>query len=225
METTKFCLDCKVTKPLDNFYVTKRGRVFSYCKPCGYARNRRLIEHPETRAPKRVAAIQSPADVWTHVDQIDGQCWPVSVGVSRNKDGYGALWFKNRTYLAHRLAWEATNGPIPAGLNVLHKCDNPPCCNPNHLFLGAQQDNVDDCIAKGRWRNRPTVVPDNVAKSALRTKSSLYYHLKKKGCSPEQIASHPRTASGKMVPCCGVCGAIGHDVRLHRREERMAANK
>lgn len=50
----------------------------------------------------------------------------------------------------HRVAWEIFVGPIPNGLNVLHKCDNPPCFNPDHLFLGTQADNVRDCCRKGR---------------------------------------------------------------------------
>lgn len=50
----------------------------------------------------------------------------------------------------HRAAWIIANGNIPAGLSVLHKCDNPPCCNPDHLFLGDHQINADDMVAKGR---------------------------------------------------------------------------
>ncbi len=50
----------------------------------------------------------------------------------------------------HRIAWEEANGPIPEGLHVLHSCDNPPCCNVGHLFLGTAQDNADDKVAKGR---------------------------------------------------------------------------
>jgi predicted HTH domain antitoxin len=51
---------------------------------------------------------------------------------------------------AHKVAWILTNGPIPNGLMVCHKCDNPPCCNPNHLFLGTQTENMQDALAKGR---------------------------------------------------------------------------
>lgn len=56
---------------------------------------------------------------------------------------------------AHRIAWELFRGPIPAGLNVLHACDQPRCANPEHLFLGTQADNIRDCVMKGRNRGRP----------------------------------------------------------------------
>jgi HNH endonuclease len=64
---------------------------------------------------------------------------------------YGALMIT-----AHRLAWEMANGPIPEGMLVLHKCDNPRCCNPDHLCLGTQLDNMADMSRKGRARNRYT---------------------------------------------------------------------
>jgi hypothetical protein len=64
--------------------------------------------------------------------------------------GYGRVSYKGRRPLAHRVAWELANGPIPDGLLVLHRCDNPPCCNANHLFLGTSKDNADDRDAKGR---------------------------------------------------------------------------
>ncbi len=54
--------------------------------------------------------------------------------------------------LAHRAMWEVSFGPIPSGSNVLHRCDNPGCINPGHLFLGTQRDNIDDMIAKRRDR-------------------------------------------------------------------------
>src|SRR5205814_1663907 len=55
---------------------------------------------------------------------------------ARGKQGYGTFGCYGRTMRAHRLAWLFCKGPIPAGLCVLHRCDNPPCCNPGHLFLG-----------------------------------------------------------------------------------------
>ena len=73
---------------------------------------------------------------------------------SRDKGnyGHGRLRLKNggKMYQAHRLAWELKHGPIPDGLCVLHRCDNPPCCNTDHLFLGTKADNNADRDAKGR---------------------------------------------------------------------------
>lgn len=77
----------------------------------------------------------------------------------RRADGYGVLGVAGKkTALAHRFAWELKNGPMPIaspgmtthGVCVLHRCDNPPCVNPDHLFLGTQADNIHDMVAKSR---------------------------------------------------------------------------
>lgn len=68
----------------------------------------------------------------------------------RQPFGHGLIRRDGKNIGTHRLAWELKHGPIPEGLDVLHKCDNPPCCNEDHLFLGTQADNVADRTAKGR---------------------------------------------------------------------------
>ena len=68
----------------------------------------------------------------------------------KDGDGYGRVSIKGRHKKAHRVVWEKTRGPIPKGYYICHKCDNPPCCNIEHLFLGTQKDNIHDCISKGR---------------------------------------------------------------------------
>lgn len=76
-------------------------------------------------------------------------CWPWAGTLSPR--GYGVICDENnRQFFAHRLAYERTHGPIPKGQNVCHRCDNPPCCNPAHLFVGSHADNTADMIRKGR---------------------------------------------------------------------------
>ena len=90
---------------------------------------------------------------WPKVDRSGGPdaCWPWTA--FRLPWGYGQIGegpAGGRHLYAHRVAWELTNGPIPAGLLALHRCDNPPCCNPAHLFLGTNRDNTADMDQKGR---------------------------------------------------------------------------
>jgi hypothetical protein len=74
---------------------------------------------------------------------------------TRNKYGYGTLTYDHRTAKAHRIAYTICVGPIPEGMQVLHYCDNPPCINPKHLFLGTVKDNVHDALRKGRMKKPP----------------------------------------------------------------------
>lgn len=75
-------------------------------------------------------------------------CWEWTR--ARDLAGYGQLRVGSRLERVHRLAWELTYGPIPAGLDVLHHCDNPPCRRPDHLFLGTAVENSQDMWNKGR---------------------------------------------------------------------------
>lgn len=67
-----------------------------------------------------------------------------------DRKGYGRLYWNGRPSQAHRLAWESVNGPMPAGMCACHKCDNPSCVNPGHLFAASSTENNADRDAKGR---------------------------------------------------------------------------
>ncbi len=78
----------------------------------------------------------------------ENECWIWTAG--RTTWGYGHFGVNGKDYRAHRVAYELHHGPIPNGMFVCHTCDNPPCCNWNHLFLGTNADNVADMMNKNR---------------------------------------------------------------------------
>lgn len=84
---------------------------------------------------------------WAKVRRGAG-CWEWIA--ARSKYGYGQFSVGYSMRPAHRVAWALVHGPIPTGMHVLHRCDNPPCVNPDHLLLGTNEDNVRDRDRKGR---------------------------------------------------------------------------
>lgn len=89
---------------------------------------------------------------WSKVDKTsglgpDGDCWEWQASTS-NK--YGCIKIDGHTKRSHRIAWQLANGREPV-LDVLHSCDNPPCCNPNHLREGTDKENQQDARDRGRW--------------------------------------------------------------------------
>lgn len=108
----------------------------------------------------------TPDKFWRRVDRSGGPdaCWPWTRARTRNVRGeatYGHLSYQGVHYVAHKLAWILTHGPIVGDLKVLHRCDNMPCCNPAHLFLGSLSDNMVDRRNKGRHTRYPQRDPDN----------------------------------------------------------------
>lgn len=79
-------------------------------------------------------------------------CWLWTGCVTPKGYGYVGPKVSSGSRFAHRISWEAANGPVPDGMFVLHRCDNPPCVNPAHLFLGTARDNTEDMVRKGRMK-------------------------------------------------------------------------
>ena len=98
-------------------------------------------------------------------------CWLWCGAV--NYKGYGVIGLgtrKDGNALSHRAAWMIYKGSIPSGMDVLHRCDTPACVNPDHLFLGTQQDNMKDRDTKGRQHNmRKTHCPKGHAYDVTNT--------------------------------------------------------
>jgi len=109
------------------------------------------------KRPPRIITVTPLAErFWSKVQKCDG-CWLWLASCDRK--GYGQFMMrengKPRLMRAHRVAWELTNGPIPDGMFLCHHCDVRRCVHPGHMFLGTNDDNVADMVAKGRGVTPP----------------------------------------------------------------------
>ena len=94
------------------------------------------------------------------VKKVDSGCFEWQAGLARG--GYGKFRLPHKTTTAHRFAYETFVSPIPQGLQVLHRCDNRKCTNPEHLFIGTAQDNVADMDEKKRRKTRATLAAEDI---------------------------------------------------------------
>jgi len=121
-----------------NFYKNEK----SSCKKCSIEKSKARY-HSGKQSPK---TILERFNEKYNVD-ISG-CWILNGTLNTN--GYGQIGINSKIHSAHRLAYELFKGTIPEGLFICHTCDTPGFVNPEHLFLGIHQDNMDDMVAKGR---------------------------------------------------------------------------
>lgn len=100
--------------------------------------------------------------IWRRVDRSAGlaACWP---WLAASRDGYGRVHVEGRLMNAHGLVMRLSGVAVPEGLTILHRCDNPPCCNPAHLYVGTQQENVRDMREQLRALHRGGRRPEEIA--------------------------------------------------------------
>lgn len=133
------------------------------------------------------SAMQKKKSLSNYFENESG-CW-VWAG-NKNKDGYGFFKCEGVLYLAHRYFYKYHKGEIPENLCVCHKCDNPACLNPDHLFLGTHQENMDDMISKNRKWSKLTF--DDV--SYIRSCGESNLELSKKYGVSERTIRHAKCA-------------------------------
>jgi hypothetical protein len=133
------------------FTTNNSGRLCRACsKPLGHALAGKKYCSADCYQTDR-QSLPLKARLERRLDKT-GACWEW-LGY-RDADGYGSITFNKQPLRTHRVAYELANGPIPKGLQVCHTCDNPPCCNPAHLFLGDSLVNAKDRDSKGRGNVR-----------------------------------------------------------------------
>lgn len=167
LEARNQCLQCGQEFTLDGKRFESLGR-FKKRKFCS-----RDCAHDASRK-----------DFWLRLEKAESGCW-VWKG-RRHWKGYGLAIYKGKQWRAHRLAYTIAKGAIPEGMMILHSCDNPPCCNPEHLRVGTAKENRADAISRGRLNPRGAIGP-RIALSDEALVGTLKQAAQKFGCGKSTI--------------------------------------
>lgn len=186
--TTRACLYCAKDFTFPTCHLNSRNPRFCG-NACHYAAMPRVVVGSRVFTPDQIMRFENK-----FMPEPMSGCW-LWFG-SHNKKGYGSVNLNMVREEAHRVAWRIYRGPIGEGMSVLHRCDNPACVNPDHLFLGTQTDNMRDCSQKGRVKiphyrgekNSFAKLTDDLVRK-IRSGGSLNWWSKRLGISATTIAN------------------------------------
>ncbi len=157
---------------------------------------------------KRLKCCTPEERFWAKLDKSAGPnaCWPWRG--ANHRDGYGRAHDGNgKIRIAHRLAYEYTKGPIQAGMDVCHYCDNRVCCNPAHLWLGEHDENMADCKAKMRHtygeRARSKLTDAQAAAILLKKPDDYGKRIKGRGKLARDLAEQHGVREGQIYAIWG----------------------
>lgn len=136
----------------------KDARGFDQCRLCLLESQRELTRRQRALARSLgeaalIERIHLNVSFWPRIEKRADGCW-IWHGC-KDGAGYGYVTVISRPVSAHRIAYRIAKGDIPKGLEVCHRCDTPLCVNPDHLFLATHEQNMKDCVKKGRWPGFP----------------------------------------------------------------------
>lgn len=161
------------------------------CAYCGFSWKRKLtskslqcihcnirdwrIPNPHKRVPLCISSLQQ---MLKYARITESECWEWTRG--KTSHGYGVTYFNGKLAMVHRIAWSLANSePYPdKESDICHKCDNPPCFNPDHLFKGDRSINMRDCVDKGRHTQHESPY---CRRGHPRTEDNLYVYKSKNG--------------------------------------------
>ena len=149
---------------------------------------------------RKYARKSVDARFWSHVRKSPG-CWLWQSGCSTK--GYGHFWANDAGHRAHRFSYEMAYGPIPEGMQVLHKCDTPACVRPSHLFLGTNLINMRDKCRKGRHRcGRVKGDKHGAAKLTARQVRAIRKDREKNGTPYKKLAARYGVSDSAICDIC-----------------------